>query len=318
LYVEPEPAGRVECWRWHTPPAPRGYRLSRPLVIVADDYGIGPDTSRGILELALAGRLTATVLMVNCPDAERAVGDWLRADPPADLGWHPNLTLDRPILPPAEVPSLVRADGTFHALGGFLRRVAVGRIRANEVRAECRAQYRRFVELVGRPPAVVNSHQHASLFPPCDRALLDVLAEADIKPFVRRVVEPVRALFRVPGARVKRATLTVLGRRASRRATAAGFPSCDWLAGVTDPAYVADPRFWERWLAALPASGSVEIGCHPGHRDPTLVGRDCDGDAGLARRTHEMELLRSAAFRTACERVGLVPIRPSQLPTVAG
>jgi chitin disaccharide deacetylase len=263
--------------------------------------------------LALAGRVTATVLLVNCPDAERAAREWLQADPPADLGWHPNLTLDRPVLPPATVPSLVRSDGTFHPLGAFLRRVSLGRFQAADVQAEWRAQYRRFVELVGRPPAVVNSHQHASLFPPCHRALLDVLIEASTRPFVRRVVEPVRALVRVPGSRVKRATLTILGRRAARQTAAAGLTGCDWLAGVTDPRYVANSRFWERWLAALPTTGSVEIGCHPGFRDQTLLGRDCKGDAGLARRTHEMTLLQLPGFRAAYERAGLVPVRPSAI-----
>ena len=283
------------------------------MTIVADDYGIGPETSRGIRELAVAGRLTGTVLMVNCSDAEAAVREWLRADPPADLGWHPNLTLDRPVSSPHQVPSLVRADGTFHPLGAFLRRIVTGRIRLADVRAEWQAQYRRFVELVGRPPALVNSHQHTSLFPPCDRALLDVLSKAGVRPYVRRVVEPIGALVRVPGARVKRVTLTTLGVRSARRARAAGFPGCDWLAGVTDPAFVADPRFWERWLAVLPKTGSVEVGCHPGYRDPTLVGRDCDGGTGLDRRTHEFQLLQSPGFRDTCERVGLVPVRPSRL-----
>src|SRR5689334_19016665 len=88
----------------------------RPLTIVADDYGIGRETSRGILDLALGGRATAALLIPNAPDAHRAARAWLAAEPPADLGWHANLTIDRPILPPARVPSLVRADGTFWPL----------------------------------------------------------------------------------------------------------------------------------------------------------------------------------------------------------
>jgi predicted glycoside hydrolase/deacetylase ChbG (UPF0249 family) len=286
--------------------------LPRPLTIVADDYGIGHATSRGILELALEGRITAAVLLVNCPDAERAARAWLAADPPADLGWHPNLTLDRPIRPPAEVPSLVRPDGTFWPLSAFLRRVCLGRVRATDVMAEWRAQYWRFVELVGRPPDVVNSHQHVSLFRPCDDALMEVLTGQAERPYVRRVVERWNTLVRVPGARFKRAMLTALGRRAAMRAAGFGFPGNDWLAGVTDPACVADGRFWVRWLAVLPRAGSVEICCHPGYRDATLVGRDCDGGDGLFRRPRELALLRAESFGEACERAGLVPTRPSK------
>jgi predicted glycoside hydrolase/deacetylase ChbG (UPF0249 family) len=288
--------------------------LLRPATIVADDYGIGPETSRSILDLALGGRVTGTVLIVNAPDAERAVRAWLAADPPADLGWHPNLTLDRPILDPADVPSLVRADGTFWPLGAFLRRMCFGRIRMSNVRAEWRAQYQRFLKLTGRPPAIVNSHQHVSLFPPCDRALFDVLREHNARPYLRRVVEPGSALFRVPGARIKRTTLSLLGLRAARHAAARGFPGCDRLAGVTDPRHVADDRFWVRWLGKIGGNGSVEICCHPGYRDDTLIGRDCDAGDGLLRRPRETALLRSPSFPSACERARLVPTRPSDLP----
>jgi chitin disaccharide deacetylase len=284
-------------------------RLTRTATIVADDYGIGPETSRGILELACEGRLTATVVIVNAPDAERAVRAWRAADPPADLGWHPNLTLDRPVLPALTVPSLVRPDGTFWPLRQFLRRVCLGRVRHSDVRAEWAAQYRRFVELAGQPPALVNSHQHVSLFGPCGRALSAVLQDAGVRPYLRRVVEPARTLFRVPGARAKRLVLMCLSRRATRRQ----FPACDWLVGVTAPEFTADAAFWVRWLRHLPRSGSVELCCHPGYHDLTLTGRDCDAGEGLARRPREMAHLRSAAFQAACDRAELRLVRPSEV-----
>jgi hypothetical protein len=289
--------------------------VPRPLTIVADDYGIGRETSRGILDLATEGRITATVLIVNAPDAERAVREWLAVDPPADLGWHPNLTLDRPLSPPRRVPSLVRPDGSFWPLRDFLKRTCLGQIRFEDVRAEWQAQYRRFIELAGRPLALVNSHQHVALFPPCDAALLDVLRAEHAHPYMRRVVEPGPALARVPGARIKRTALSVLGRRAARRAATRGLPGCDWLAGVTDPHCLADDRFWLRWLGRLANRGSVEVCCHPGHHDSTLVGRDCDNGDGLLRRPREFSLLRSPMFNEACAAAGLVAVRPSALPS---
>lgn len=292
--------------------------LSRPVIIVADDYGIGPETSRGILDLACEDRLTATVLIVNAPDAERAVGAWQAARPPADLGWHPNLTLDRPVLPPFKVPSLVRPDGFFWPLGQFLRRICLGRICGTEVRAEWTAQHRRFVELVGRPPALVNTHQHVALFPPCDAALLDVLDAAGHRPYVRRVVEPRMSLARVGGARMKRLVLSLFGRRAAGRARARGYGGNDWLVGVTNPWCVADPGFWVRRLARVGPTGSAEVCCHPGYHDSTLVGRDCHDRAALDRRPREFELLRAPSFRAACDRAGLVPYRPSAFINAVG
>jgi len=46
---------------------------TRYLTVVADDFGIGPATSRGILDLAAKNLVTGTVLIVNSPYAEEAV-----------------------------------------------------------------------------------------------------------------------------------------------------------------------------------------------------------------------------------------------------
>src|ERR1700722_12038006 len=123
---------------------------TRHLLVIADDFGIGPETSRGILDLAARGLVTGTVLLVNSPHAPAAVAAWHRSGARADLGWHPCLTLDGPVSPPARVPSLVDFDGKFWPLGRFLRRLRSGRIAPQDIRTELLAQYQRFVDLVGR------------------------------------------------------------------------------------------------------------------------------------------------------------------------
>ena len=281
----------------------------RQLVVVADDFGIGPEIDRAILELGAAGLVASTVLIVNSPFAEAAVAAWQRAGRPVELGWHPALTIDRPILPPERVPSLVDASGRFRPLGRFLRRVAWGRLRSSEVAAELAAQYDRFRELAGAPPVLVNSHQHVSLFRPVNAALRELLASKAERPFVRRVREPWRLLTRIPGARIKRAVLSTLGRRQAKALERDGFPGCDWLAGITDPPFVADPAFHERWLARIPGR-AVELTCHPGYHDCTLIGRDCLGeDEWLVRRVRELELFRRPGFREMVRGAGfeLVP-----------
>jgi predicted glycoside hydrolase/deacetylase ChbG (UPF0249 family) len=235
---------------------------------------------------------------------------WRDAGLPPELGWHPCLTLDRPVAPPERVPSLVAPDGRFWPLRVFLARLARRRVRASEVEGELRAQYRRFLELVGRPPAVVNSHQHVSVFPPVGAILLKLLAGCRPRPFVRRVRERWAMLARIRGARVKRALLTTLGRIEGRRLDRAGFPGPDWLAGVTDPPWVADPDFFVRWLTRVPGR-VVELMCHPGHHDVTLIGRDCRADDGPRRRVAELRLLRQPGFADACRRAGFTLISPS-------
>ena len=276
----------------------------RVLLVVADDFGIGPATTAGILHLAGKGVVTGTVLLVNSPYAEEAVGLWNRGGRAVDLGWHPNLTLDGPVLSPGHVPSLVDADGKFYPLPHFLRRWTLGRMAAREIEAEFRAQLLRFRELTGQAPALVNAHQHIILFPPLGSIILDVMRRQGCFPYVRRVREPWRNLCRVPGARNRRLLLNTLGRSQSRRQADRGFPGNDWLAGVTGPGWVRDPLFHRRWLACTPGQ-VVELVCHPGFEDRTLIGRDCvDGDGLMQWRVDELSQLDRPEFFDFVARAG--------------
>jgi predicted glycoside hydrolase/deacetylase ChbG (UPF0249 family) len=276
----------------------------RFLVVTADDFGIGPATSQGILELAARNALSATVLLVNSPYAESAAAAWREAGRPIEVGWHPCLTLDRPVLPAAEVPSLVARDGRFFPLGRFLRRLMLGLIRRAEIERELRAQLRRFCDLVGEPPRIVNSHHHVQVFRPVGKILCDVLASDGFFPYFRRIREPRRMVVRIPGARLKRAVLSRLGRRCARLQARVGFPGNDWLAGITDPPWVGNPRFFRNWLEQIPGR-LVELTCHPGKLDRTLLGRDCHlGDGQIERRVREYQLLADPSFKAACDRAG--------------
>jgi predicted glycoside hydrolase/deacetylase ChbG (UPF0249 family) len=293
---------------------------TRYLVVVADDYGIGPETSRAILELAGRGILTGTVLMVNSPYAADAVAQWRRGGAPLELGWHPCLTQDPPTAPAAQVSSLIGPDGSLLPLGSLVPRLLSRRIPAAEIETELEAQFDRFVALVGHPPTLVNAHQHISLFPPVGVLLERLLRRrCPTPPYVRRVRETWRTLVRVPGARLKRATLNLLGRLQGRRLDQAGFPGNDWLLGVTDPQWVTDAAFWRRWLAAVPGH-RVELCCHPGHLDLTLVGRDCRSadDPLLQRRVDELRLLSDPDFAAAVRDAGFTVTPPSAPPIRGG
>lgn len=293
-------------------PGPSG---PRSLLVIADDYGIGPATSQGILDLACRGVVTGAVLLVNSPHAEAGVKAWRRAAPPADLGWHPCLTLDAPVLPAGAVPSLVGRDGQFHPLRRFLTRLLTGRIRQADIHAEFQAQLHRFWELTGGPPALVNAHHHVQVFHPVGSVLRDVLSTCRPQPYVRRVREPFATLRSIRGAQVKRWALSTLGRWIARHPAWADFPGNDWLAGITDPPCVRREDFLVEWLTRMPGS-VVELTCHPGDWDDTLLGRDAaSNDGQQQRRVDEKRLLLDPSFRAACDINGFRLTRPSDCLT---
>lgn len=291
--------------------------FARRLIVVADDYGIGPATSAGILRLCRLGVVTGTVLLVNSPYAADAVKKWHATGVDADLGWHPCLTIDSPIAPPDRVRSLMMRDGRFPTLSRLMTWLVMGRCRPSEVVHELRAQLQLFREMTGHWPAVVNSHHHIQIFPIVGAALRWVLREAGIRPYLRCVREPLSTLRAIPGARAKRAFLCSLGASEARRQLADGFPGNNTLAGITNPACVHNPEFFARWLANTPGD-IVELTCHPGERDETIYNRDAKpGDGNVERRLQELALLNHNQFHADVARAGFQLTRPSQLSIAA-
>jgi len=290
----------------------------RYLVVTADDFGIGPAVTDGILDLASGGLVTASVLLVNSPYAEDALKKWRARGSRMELGWHPCLTLDRPVAPASSVPSLVGDNGCFWPLGLFIRKLILGHIRDNEIAVELRAQYALCREMLGQSPAVVNFHHHLQVFHSIGAILRDVLARDKKLPYLRRIREPLLVTLRIRGARLKRMFLSSMGKREAERQAREGFPGNEWLIGITDPPYVDEPNFFLRWLQQVPGR-MVELGCHPGYRDLSLIGRDCTAhDGHVQRRFSELNLLQHHTFKDACLRAGFELISPSQATRILG
>jgi predicted glycoside hydrolase/deacetylase ChbG (UPF0249 family) len=285
----------------------------RYLIITADDFGIGPATTQGILQLAEQGIVQCSVLMANSPYAAAAVTAWRAAGQKLELGWHPALTNDAPVLPAAQVPSLVDARGRFFPLGVFLRKLFSRQLRHDEIRAELTAQYQRCTELLGQRPTVINTHHHIQIFKPIGGIIKELVLAHGPVPYMRLVREPWDMLWKVPGARAKRLFLNWHGRAAARRQRRLGLVGNDWLIGVTDPPCVSDPDFFIRLIRTVPGK-VVELTCHPGLLDETLLGRDCTREDGMMqRRVRELELLADPRFLTTCREAGFELLAPHRL-----
>ena len=259
--------------------------MARRLIVNADDLGLSPGVNRGILETCQKGIVTSTTAMVNMPDAAAGLELIRTQAPHIGIGLHLNLSYGRPLLDPAEVPSLVRGDGQFVSVSRGL--ASSRRWQADEVRAELGAQLARFIALTGTLPDHLDSHQLVgSLSAVCREAMLD-LAETHTLPMRRGG----RAAFRL------------LEQEAARRLLLTGTWAPPLLGTFPWRRYdhiydraVLEPDHFEigffdrtatvttllRILEEL-SEGITELVCHPGYLD--------EGADGYRGREAELEAI---------------------------
>lgn len=133
------------------------------LIVNADDLGMSRGITDGIILAHRYGFVTSASLMANMPAAEYAVGRLANASR-LGVGIHLNICQGRPLLPARDVPSLVAANGCFHAPAEMIRRLWTWQVSPHEIEAEFRAQIR-WVKDRGISPTHADSHHHLHIYP---------------------------------------------------------------------------------------------------------------------------------------------------------
>jgi predicted glycoside hydrolase/deacetylase ChbG (UPF0249 family) len=257
-------------------------KMSKYLIVNADDYGRAPGVSRGILQAHRAGIVTSTTVMINQPGVEAQLGEAL-ACPQLGIGLHLVFSAWRPVLPVEEISALLDEEGVFldqHTLWARAAEIPPG-----QLRAELAAQVERFVDLAGRLPDHLDCHHFVHLYPPFFQVYAGLAAEFDL---------PLRVPF--PPETDFEAALQTLP-------FLEGFPQ-DLVRGmvVTNSALVrarrlAHPDHFigtffgqgaltvDHLLAILDGlpDGVSELMCHPGYDDPAMA-------TSSYRREREVEL----------------------------
>lgn len=261
----------------------------RVLIVNADDYGLSPAVSRGILAAWREGIVTSTTFLVNLP-ASAESARLLAGAPGLGVGLHLNLTTGPPVLPPRSVPSLVGPDGTFVKSLWRLRY----RVRAEEVRREWEAQVDRFVALVGRLPTHLDSHHHVHALPGLAAVLADLARRRGI-----RAARAIRPADLPPARSLAGRAMELIYRR-----YLAGSAHILARSGLVLPDRVLlgdfDRRRLAEWIRGLP-EGVTELVCHPGYVDGEL--RRLSGR--VEPRPAEMADLVSAEVREAVRVAGV-------------
>jgi predicted glycoside hydrolase/deacetylase ChbG (UPF0249 family) len=300
-------------------PPPSVPSPTRRIVLHADDLGLSPAVSQGILQGFECGLLTSTSLLSNAPDAARALDAWRdlesrraegslesRArrerlhdpDQPFDLGVHLNLTQGRPLTGSDYPAELLDPRGCFLGIFGLfrrLRRCSTATVAAIEKELACQLQ---FMIDHGHRPAHLNGHQYIEMLPPVS-GIVQLFLERFHIPVVRVAWEPAwLRSFTWPGIRTTQWLLggvkKLYAGRFRRRLIGGKVRFADAFFG-TMTAGTTKMETIRRFLAAGQGCKVAEIGLHPGgpaDNDPPSDAAWHDPLAEL--RQHEAEMVASA------------------------
>jgi predicted glycoside hydrolase/deacetylase ChbG (UPF0249 family) len=235
----------------------------RALIINADDLGYDPAVTRGILRAMREGVVSSATFMVNTPYSEEAA----REARSLSIGLHLNLARGAPLWP--SFPRDFLEHGAFsEALARMLPPAAV--------EAETRAQLERLAALLGRPATHVDVHKHLHRYPNVLAGLVRAARAAGLP--VRSIDEAMRRELQAQGV-----------------ATNAHF-----VGDAGAEAYWTLERF-EAAVGALPASGVIELMCHPGYTPEAVK------SGYAAQREVELATFLHPRAREALARAGLTP-----------
>lgn len=256
--------------------------LLNTLIITADDLGISPGVTRGVLESHRNGVVRSASLLVTFPDSAEGAA-LARAEPALETGLHVDLVGGRPVSDPTRVASLVDRDGRFHRLSDFTARLFSGRIRTADLATEIRAQVglaRRW----GIEPRAWDSHQHTHLMPPVARVVAHVAREEGVR-YLRRANGP-----RLTGpAKAQLLAVATLADWFLLR----GLPGNDWfvdLSALRDRPDAAGVALYAAYR------GIGELIAHPGYPDDALR---ATGDRLVLQRHDDLIVLSDPLLLSA-------------------
>jgi hypothetical protein len=235
-------------------------RAAVKMIVNADDFGYFDEVSRGILDCARAGVVTATGVMANGPAFERRAADL--ADLPAlSVGVHLNATLGAPLTAQMR-RRLDDTAGQFPAKTALALRVLRGHTSAAVVIDEWRAQIRRCIE-AGLKLQFLNSHEHVHLLPALYAGVMGLAREFDIARVraPRSEWGPAWSVGGIARSSVFAAVRLLLPRAPRAEPILIGLSS----SGKLDLAYC------RKRFPRLRGSTTYELMCHPGRADPKAI-----------------------------------------------
>lgn len=226
------------------------------IIVNADDFGCDADTCAATIACFEAGALSSASIMATMPAAAAAFA-YARGARGPSFGLHLTFvrdTCEAPAAPPRRILSLVDDEGRFRSSRAVRLRALAGLLNEDDIVREVDAQLGRAAD-AGVPLSHVDSHGHLHKFPVFRRALARVLPRHGLKRVRSEQNVYLACPWRNPAYWLARTWGPVS--RGPWRTT-------DWF---YMPASMRDTEWPER-LLRLGRRGTLEVGVHPGRREP--------------------------------------------------
>lgn len=251
---------------------------------------------------------TSTTLMANSKAFDQAVQIAGELGPKAGVGCHVMLVDGAPLLPAAQVGSLLEnGSGQFRrGIGEFALGALRGKIRPEEMETEAIAQIRK-AQAAGVRLSHVDTHKHAHFFPPVLKALLRAAKACGVRA-MRNPFAPVKPLayahlMRRPHLWKRYTEVKLLRTWADsfrRAAESEEIATTDGTFGIVVTGAL-DEQLFRAIIGCIP-EGTWEFCCHPGYNDAELA---AIRTRLRESRDREREILTSEAARKIIEQRGI-------------
>jgi predicted glycoside hydrolase/deacetylase ChbG (UPF0249 family) len=263
------------------------------LVVNADDFGMSPSISRGIVRAHRDGIVTSTSLLGNCDDLDDTRVTLAQA-PELGVGVHLALVGGSPVADPATVPSLLAESGRFHARGAeFIAAWMKRQIDPADVEREFDAQVTR-VRAAGITVDHLDTHHHLGFLPAVGRSVENVARKHGIGAIRSEIEAPTLSWVTDPRRGLKASVLTGLNWLTRRQLGARRHSAQSW--GYVESGRLDEVRVLE--IIGRIGPGTHELICHPGEEQTPIYDY-----------TGELRTLTSAKVRRALDQRGITLCR---------
>jgi hopanoid biosynthesis associated protein HpnK len=270
----------------------------KEVILNADDFGLTRGVNEGIVRAHRDGILSSTTLMANGDAFDDAVA-LAKSNPKLGVGCHLVLISGKSVAPAGEVRSLVDRNGNLPAsLPSFVAKVTSGKIRADDIATELRAQIQK-IRASGIEPTHMDTHKHTHAHP----RVLSVVCRVAKECGINRIRQPIES-FRnswLTTASDRKGTATQVVAAAAVRSIAPRFRATLKKFGMITPKHFlglamtgqVGPATLRRMIESL-ENGATEIMFHPGVYDDALAET---GTRLLMQRELELQALLDPAVR---------------------